>query len=140
MPGKKKKRAKSAYNPRGMKRPKSSNPMAETVAKYSNPGDRPHHNAVQKVARSLINTRLSSTNPALLKALNPGGKQSAFMKNLNKPMIKNQIQNDLLDIFMQLIDQERLIEQSKINLAHHADFNTFDMFRVFDNMGRGSIT
>ena len=41
---------------------------------------------------------------------------------------------------MQLIDQERLIEQSKINLVHHIDFNIFDCFRVFDNMGRGSIT
>lgn len=41
---------------------------------------------------------------------------------------------------MQLIDQERLIEQSKINLITHADFNIFDTFRVFDTMGRGSIT
>lgn len=41
---------------------------------------------------------------------------------------------------MQLIDQERLIEQSKINLIHHVDFSIFDAFRVFDNMGRGSIT
>lgn len=62
------------------------------------------------------------------------------MKKLNKPMIQNQIQNDLLDTFMQLIDQERLIEQSKINVVSHADFNMFDTFRIFDILGRGCIT
>lgn len=33
-----------------------------------------------------------------------------------------------------------MIEQSKINLVSHADFNLFDTFRIFDTMGRGSIT
>jgi len=32
------------------------------------------------------------------------------MKNMNKPLIQNQIKEDLLSAFMQLIDQERLIE------------------------------
>ena len=88
----------------------------------------------------MIFTKLSSNNPSMIKALTPGQNQSAFMKKLNKPMEKNQIQNDLLDAFMQLIDQERLIEQSKINLVTHADFNMFDTFRGFDTMGRGCIT
>lgn len=52
----------------------------------------------------------------------------------------NQIREDLLDAFLQLIDQERLIEQAKINLAMHTDFNLFDAFKIFDVMGRGSIT
>lgn len=54
------------------------------------------------------------------------------MKKVNQPLIKNQIKEDLLDAFMQLIDQERLIEQAKINLISHSDFNLFDSFQVFD--------
>lgn len=42
-------------------------------------------------------------------------------------------------MLMQLVDQERLVEQSKINLAHHIDFNLFDAFRIFDTMARGSV-
>jgi len=41
---------------------------------------------------------------------------------------------------MQLIDQERLTEQAKINLITHADFNLFDAFKIFDILGRGSLT
>jgi len=41
---------------------------------------------------------------------------------------------------MQLIDQERLSEQAKINLITHADFNLFDSFKIFDILGRGSLT
>ena len=52
----------------------------------------------------------------------------------------NQVKEDLLDAFMQLIDQERLIEQAKINLGMHTDFNLFDSFKIFDVMGKGSIT
>ena len=110
------------------------------MAKYSNPGDRPQHKKAQRVDKSVIYTALPSDNAALRAALTPTGKQSAFMKKMNKPLIKNQIHNELLDTFMQLIDQERLIEQSKINLVSHADFNIFDAFRIFDTMGRGSIT
>lgn len=110
------------------------------LSKYSNPGDRPQHFKAQKVDSRMINTRLSSNNPAMMKAINPGGKQSAFMKNMNKPLIKSQIENDLIDIFMQVIDQERHIESSKINMVQHMDFNLLDMFRVFDSMGRGSIS
>jgi len=44
----------------------------------------------------------------------------------------NQIKESLLDAFMQLIDQERLIERQKINLTMHSDFNLFDSFKVFD--------
>ena len=62
------------------------------------------------------------------------------MKNINKPLIQNQIKEDLLSAFMQLIDQERLIEQSKLRLIMHADFNLFDAFKVFDQMSRGSLT
>jgi len=68
------------------------------------------------------------------------GKQSSFMKKVNQPLIKNQIKEDLLDAFMQLIDQERLIEQSKISLISHSDFNVFDAFKIFDQMGRGCLT
>ena len=57
------------------------------------------------------------------------------MKNINKPLIMNQVKEDLLDAFMQLIDQERLIEQAKINLGMHTDFNLFDSFKIFDVMG-----
>jgi hypothetical protein len=50
------------------------------------------------------------------------------------------VKEELLDAFLQLIDQERLIEQSKIQLIMHADFNLFDAFKIFDDMGRGSLT
>lgn len=46
----------------------------------------------------------------------------------------------MLDAFLQLIDQERLIEQSKIQLIMHTDFNLFDAFKILDDMGRGSLT
>ena len=62
------------------------------------------------------------------------------MKKMNRPLIANQIKDDLLDAFMQLIDQERLIEHSKINLISHSDFNLFDAYKVFDQMGRGCLT
>ena len=54
------------------------------------------------------------------------------MKKMNKPLIMNQVKEDLLDTFMQLIDQERLIEQTKIQLVQHSDFNLYDAFRIFD--------
>lgn len=52
----------------------------------------------------------------------------------------NQVKEELLDAFLQLIDQERLIESSKIKLVMHSDFNLFDSFKIFDDMGRGSLT
>lgn len=62
------------------------------------------------------------------------------MRKANKPLIKNQIKEDLLSTFMQVVEQERLIEQAKITLASHADFNLFDAFRIFDQLGRGCLT
>jgi len=41
---------------------------------------------------------------------------------------------------MQLVGQERHIEQSKIRLIEHTDFNIFDAFKMFDQMGKGSLT
>lgn len=59
---------------------------------------------------------------------------------MNKPLLMNQVKEELLDAFLQLIDQERLIESSKIQLVMHSDFNLFDSFKIFDDMGRGSLT
>lgn len=89
--GRKKRRTKSAHNSRSMKKIGGRLSMEQGVAKYSNPGERPQHKKAQRVNHQLIQTKLSSSNPAMVKALNPGGKQSEFMKNLNKPMIKSQI-------------------------------------------------
>jgi Ca2+-binding EF-hand superfamily protein len=62
------------------------------------------------------------------------------MKKMNKPLLMSTIKEEVLDAFTQLIDQERLIEQTKINLIQHADFNLFDAFKIFDDMARGSLT
>lgn len=54
-----------------------------------------------------IYTKLSSDNKSLQRALlstNGKKRQSNFMKKMNKPLIMNQVKEDLLDTFMQLID------------------------------------
>ena len=70
------------------------------VSKYANPGERPQHKKVPKVNKDVIMTRLSSDNKALLNALAPKRGQSAFMRKANKPLIKNQLKEDLLSTFM----------------------------------------
>ena len=55
-------------------------------------------------------------------------------------MIEESVREQLVDSMMQIIDQERMIEGSKLALAGHADFNLFDAFRIFDVMGRGCLT
>ena len=110
------------------------------VSPYSNPGERPQHSKAHKVSKSIVMSRLASDNPSLIQALVPKKKQSVFMKQANKPLIQAQLKEDLLNCFMALIDQERMIEQTKIALAGHADFNIFDCFRVFDHLGRGCLT
>ena len=62
------------------------------------------------------------------------------MKKLNAPLKKDKIRDILVEIFMQIIDQDRLIERQKISLAQHSDFNLFDAFAIFDQMGRGSLS
>ena len=119
--------------------------MGYGKSKYANPGDRPQLANMSKTNRKSIVTKLASDNPNLQRALGVGTssnkkRQSSFMKKVNQPLIKNQIKEDLLDAFMQLIDQERLIEQAKINLITHSDFNLFDAFKVFDQAGRGCLT
>jgi hypothetical protein len=41
---------------------------------------------------------------------------------------------------MELIELEKIIENQKIKLIQHLDFNLFDAFKIFDLMGRGSLT
>lgn len=62
------------------------------------------------------------------------------MQKMNQPLIKSQLKKDLMDAYMVLSDQERLIEANKCVLAKHADFNLFDCFKIFDAMGRGCLT
>ena len=88
---KKKKRAKSSYSQRGIMRKMGRVDTQQKLSKFSNPGDRPQHKKAHKVNQSMINTSLPSTNPAFMHAVNSGGKQSDFMKNMNKPLIKSQI-------------------------------------------------
>ena len=87
---KKKKRAKSAYSQRVPGR-RAGGPVdsSQKLSKFSNPGDRPQHKRAHKVNQSMINTSLPSGNPAFAQAMNPGGKQSDFMKNMNKPLLRN---------------------------------------------------
>jgi Ca2+-binding EF-hand superfamily protein len=62
------------------------------------------------------------------------------MKKMNKPLIRTHTANDLVDTFLELIDQERHIENSKIKLSEHTDFNLYDAFKIFDQLGKGSLT
>ena len=76
-------------------------------SKYSDPNQRPNlKNPKPSASPMTISTRFSSDNKILQKALgvNSKKKQSQFMKKINKPLIKNQIKEDILDAFMQLID------------------------------------
>lgn len=41
---------------------------------------------------------------------------------------------------MQFIDCERHIENAKIRLSEHTDFNLFDAFKLFDQLAKGSLT
>ena len=50
------------------------------------------------------------------------------------------MKEDILDVFMQFIDQERLLESSKMRLVSHLDFNLFDAFKIFDVLAKGSLT
>ena len=106
---------------------------------YSDPMQRP--NLMSKNGKSKqVSTKVSSSSTALQRALNTTGKQSNFMRQMNKPLLMNQVKEETLDAFLQLVDQERLIEQSKIQLITHTDFNLFDAFKIFDDLGRGSLT
>jgi len=107
--------------------------------KYADPDQRPQ---LKNSNKRPINTKIQSQSRSVQKALGIGSKkkQSSFMKNINRPLIQNQIKEDLLSAFMQLIYQERLIEQSKLRLIMHADFNLFDAFKIFDQLARGSLT
>jgi hypothetical protein len=51
-----------------------------------------------------INTKVASSSKALQRALASGEKQSNFMKKMNRPLIMNQVKEELLDAFLQLID------------------------------------
>lgn len=59
---------------------------------------------------------------------------------MNKPLIRTHTTNDLVDAFLELIDQERYIENTKIKLIEHTDFNLYDAFKIFDQLGKGSLT
>lgn len=81
------------------------------VSQYANPGERPQLENLSKSGKQInkrtIYTKLSSDNKSLQRALlstNGKKKQSSFMKKMNKPLIMNQVKEDLLDTFMQLID------------------------------------
>lgn len=130
-----KKKKKSTGAP--VKRPKSAAFYGKSD--YSDPMQRPNIMSNKKSSKN-ISTKIGSNSKALQQALYSGGKTSQFMKKMNKPLLMNQVKDEMLDAFLQLIDQERLIEQTKIQLVMHADFNLFDSFKIFDDMGRGSLT
>lgn len=62
------------------------------------------------------------------------------MKKINKPLIRTHTGNDLSDAFLELVDLERHIENAKIKLSEHPDFNLYDAFKLFDQLGKGSLT
>ena len=93
------------------------------------------------INKQAINTMVSSNNRSMQKALGVGApKQSQFMQNINKPLIENQTKQDLIDFLLTIVSHERQIEQAKIKLAQHTDFNLIDAFKIFDTMARGSLT
>jgi len=67
--------------------------------KYAEPNERPQLKGTNKRP---ISTKLSSGSRSVQKALGFSSKkkQSSFMKNMNKPLIQNQIKEDLLSAFM----------------------------------------
>jgi Ca2+-binding EF-hand superfamily protein len=62
------------------------------------------------------------------------------MKKLNKPLKVDKVRDIIVEVFREFIEQERKLEEQKINLVQHSDFNLFDAFAVFDVLSRGSIT
>lgn len=55
-------------------------------------------------------------------------------------MIRNSTANDLVDAFMQFLDLEKHLENAKIKLVEHSDFNLFDAFKLFDTKSKGYLT
>jgi len=49
-------------------------------------------------------------------------------------------QEQLSNIFKDLVFLEREVESAKIEVALKSDFNLMDAFRLFDKAGRGFIT
>ena len=98
---KKKKRVQTAAA-----RPKSAAYYGKS--NYADPMQRP--NLMSGVNKKMISTKMPSNSKSLQKALSSNGKTSSFMKKMNKPIMLNQVKEELLDAFLQLIDQERLIE------------------------------
>jgi len=49
-------------------------------------------------------------------------------------------QEQLSNIFKDLVFLEREVESAKIEVALKSDFNLMDAFRLFDQAGRGFIT
>ena len=108
-------------------------------SKYSDPMQRPNISNPKSASKKTRNDFfVKSDSKAMKNALS--NSKSNFMKKMNKPLLMNQVKEDILDAFLALIDQERLIESSKIQLIMHTDFNLFDAFKIFDDMGRGSLT
>jgi hypothetical protein len=62
------------------------------------------------------------------------------MKKINKPLVRTHTANDLVDVFLELIDLERQVENTKTKLAEHTDFNLYDAFKIFDQLSKGSLT
>lgn len=57
-----------------------------------------------KKSTKKVSTKIPSNSSALKKALNSGIKTTSFMKKMNKPLLMNQVKEELLDAFLQLID------------------------------------
>jgi hypothetical protein len=54
----------------------------------------------KKKSSNKVSTNLGSNNKALQKALYSGGKTSNFMKKMNKPLLMNQVKEEMLDAFL----------------------------------------